>query len=266
MSDMGAFPFCASWLLTLFSLSFSSSKPELSQLSRCLAIVTYILRQAVPSPTSSKSTRSHLPNGCRLICRCRPDWTSASPTDRITLIKTALTAYMEIVDVFPLGQREEYYAVAIYLYSELLKDESSKVDLSGPTLSVLKALCDRAYAVRQPTSHGFPRVLHGLLSACILHIDEMRFVSGFLSSPSSLCTELFLFVGGVRGRTGPVALSKVKNNLLALVLILTGLPEDIRVGRSVVERTCEIIGQKLSADEDEVSVLCCPLVFFLLLD
>ncbi|CDZ96614.1 Uncharacterized conserved protein [Phaffia rhodozyma] len=199
---------------SILNLNASSTvEQETSQLSRCLAIVTYVLRQAVPSLNGNP-----------------PYWSSTTALDRIDLIKTSLTAYMNIVDVFPIGQREELLCVAIYLYSDLLKDETSKADLAGPTISMVKTLCDRAYSVRQAGSQLYPRVLHGLLSACILHIDEMR------------------------GRSGPVAVAKVRNNLLALVLLMTGLPSDLKVGRALVERTCEIIGQKLSAEEDEISM------------
>lgn len=78
--------------------------------------------------------------------------------------------------MFPAGQKEDQFAVALYLYAELLRDETSRTDLVGPTLPLLKALCDRAYSARLPESHTYARVLHGLLSACILHVDEMRFV------------------------------------------------------------------------------------------
>ena len=55
-----------------------------------------------------------------------------------------------------------------------------------------------------------------------------------------------------RGRAGLVAATKVKNNLLAITLLFTALPADVPVSRAVIERTCNIIGQKLS-EEDEVS-------------
>ena len=79
--------------------------------------------------------------------------------------------------MFPSDQREDLYAVAIFLYSELLKDESSRVDLAGPTLMLLKTLCDRAYASRQDKGQVFPRVINGLLSACIGHVEEMRYAT-----------------------------------------------------------------------------------------
>lgn len=39
---------------------------------------------------------------------------------------------------------------------------------------------------------------------------------------------------------------------MALTLLLTALPAEVKIRRAVVERTCDIIGQKLS-EEDEVS-------------
>lgn len=81
---------------------------------------------------------------------------------------------MEVVAIFPPAQQEDLYAVSLYLCSELLKDESSRFDLAGPTLGLMKLLCDRAYAARQPTGQVFQRVMNGLLSACIGHVEEMR--------------------------------------------------------------------------------------------
>jgi len=107
------------------------------------------------------------------------DIVSASSTSfaaSIGLIKQALTSFVEIVDVLPASQKEDQLAVATYLFAELLRDETAKADLAGPCLPLLKAICDRAYAARQPGSHIYARVLHGLLSACIQHVDEMRYV------------------------------------------------------------------------------------------
>jgi hypothetical protein len=101
-------------------------------------------------------------------------FSSAPPTSQTTLLKTSLVAYMEIVAIFPPSRQEDLYAVSLYLCSELLKDESSRFDLAGPTLALIKLLCDRAYAGRQPTGQVFQRVMNGLLSACIGHVEEMR--------------------------------------------------------------------------------------------
>jgi len=53
-----------------------------------------------------------------------------------------------------------------------------------------------------------------------------------------------------RGRQGLVCDKKVKNNMLAAVLVLTVVPNWIKLGRPVVEHCCFIIMQKLLEDED----------------
>lgn len=54
-----------------------------------------------------------------------------------------------------------------------------------------------------------------------------------------------------RGRDGPSCRKKIKNNMLAAVLILTVVPPSIRLSRAVIEHCCFLISQKLS-ETDEV--------------
>lgn len=54
-----------------------------------------------------------------------------------------------------------------------------------------------------------------------------------------------------RGRQGTISTKKVKNNLLAAVLILTVVPSYAKVGISLVEHCCFLISQKL-LDADHV--------------
>lgn len=60
----------------------------------------------------------------------------------------------------------------------LLKDEKLEVDLVGPSLPILKALCDRSV---RPTDGEelavtIGKVLNGMMSACLMNVDEMRSV------------------------------------------------------------------------------------------
>lgn len=114
----------------------------------------------------------------------------------------------------------------------MLKDESSEIDLVGPTLPSLKALLDLPTSYARDSRDRYGRLVHALTSACLLNID------------------------GMRGREGFISLKKVKNNLLATVLILTVVPANVKIGQSVLEHCCFLISQKL-LDASEVSSECC---------
>lgn len=62
----------------------------------------------------------------------------------------------------------------LILPAELLKDETSLVDLVAPTLPILKALISRAFAPRHGTLAVLPKVANGMLSACLQNIDDVR--------------------------------------------------------------------------------------------
>ena len=57
---------------------------------------------------------------------------------------------------------------------DLLKDESTELDFVGPTLPVLKALLDLPAHASPEAHERYGRLMHGFVSACLLHIDEMR--------------------------------------------------------------------------------------------
>jgi hypothetical protein len=106
------------------------------------------------------------------------------------MIMTAFTAFTSVATAIQSNQREDVRSVAILLYSgkhhvrkydrrpnkfsELLKDESSEIDLVGPTLPALKALLSLPVYNTLDAKNKFGRLVHGLLSACLLHVDEMR--------------------------------------------------------------------------------------------
>jgi hypothetical protein len=70
--------------------------------------------------------------------------------------------------------------------ADLLRDETSEIDFVGPTLPVLKSLLtpEPTYKVTE----FFQRVVHGLLSSCLLNIDEMRSVHVILQYFHSILT------------------------------------------------------------------------------
>lgn len=137
-----------------------------------------------------------------------------------------------------------------------------EVDVAGPTLHCLKAMLDPAAGVgsTDPDSK-YSRLIHGLLSSCLSHVDEMRSVLQFAFitvEPSDLPLSMLY-----RHRQGAVATMKVKNNLLAAVLILTVIPPPpaMKLSRAAIDYCCTLISQQLSdPDSPEVcltlSLLC----------
>ncbi|KAJ8482572.1 hypothetical protein ONZ51_g5279 [Trametes cubensis] len=171
-----------------------------SPLAHCLRICAYILRRVISGPQNGAVHDA------------------ASPADKVKLIIAAFDAFSAVAASFGPSKREDFRAIAITLYCDLLKDEVSELDLVGPTLQALKTLLDRPANLPDP-DHKFGRIVHGLLSACLLNVDAMR--------------------------QGPMCNKKIKSNLLASVLILTILPTTVAVGRPVIEHCCFVISQKL---------------------
>ncbi|KAI0668842.1 ARM repeat-containing protein [Trametes maxima] len=173
-----------------------------SPLAHCLRICAYILRRVISGPQNGA-----VHDG-------------SSPADKVRLIIAAFEAFSAVAASFGPAKREDFRAIAVTLYCDLLKDEVTELDLVGPTLQALKALLDRPANLPDP-DNKFGRVVHGLLSACLLNVDAMS------------------------GREGPMCNKKVKSNLLAAVLILTVLPPTVAIGRPIIEHCCFIISQKL---------------------
>ena len=60
----------------------------------------------------------------------------------------------------------------------MLKDEKSGIDMAGATLPSLKMLLENPPGKTQPAELAkYGRLIHGLLSACVVNIDEMQSVS-----------------------------------------------------------------------------------------
>jgi hypothetical protein len=62
----------------------------------------------------------------------------------------------------------------ICLRAELLQAENAGADLVAPTLPSLKFLIDEAFRNRAKDDTVLPRVMHGLLSAALQNVDDMR--------------------------------------------------------------------------------------------
>ncbi|GAA5889046.1 hypothetical protein JCM6882_009727 [Rhodosporidiobolus microsporus] len=194
------------------------------RLTQCLRIATTVLRESIPATMST----------------AKP--TSVTLALHVEHIKATFALFADLADVFPNPLREELYAVAFHFYSLLLKDEKADVDLAGPTLAVLKTLTDRGLSGKSvvvPTV--LPKVINGMLSACMLNIDEVRL------------------------RKSASAVLKTKNNLLATVLLLTSLPPHIKVGREVVEHACFLIVETALDGEGDASITALHCLVSLLL-
>ncbi|RDB24443.1 HEAT repeat-containing protein 5B [Hypsizygus marmoreus] len=190
----------------------SSSGDALSLTSpkaHCLRICAHILRH------STSASRGQLIQG--------------DIPDRIRMIIAAFAAFHAVGTSITSSQREDVRGVAVLLYNDLLKDESSEIDLVGPTLPALKMLLDLPPSPVSNTEDRYARLVHGLLSSCLLNIDAMS------------------------GRHGLISAKKIKNNLLASVLVLTVLPPSVKVSQAVIEHCCFLISQKL-VDSDEMSL------------
>ncbi|KAJ7205156.1 clathrin-coated vesicle protein [Mycena haematopus] len=187
----------------------SDSLSHTSPQAHCLRICSHILRHS-----TSVSSRGSIIQG--------------DVSDRIKMIMAAFAAFVSIATSIKSVKREDVRAVGILLYSELLKDESSDIDLAGPTLTALKSLLDLP-TTSPDAGDRYSRLVHGLVSACLLNIDEMG------------------------GRQGTISAKKIKNNLLAAVLILTVIPPSVKVGSAVIEHCCFLISQKL-LDAGEMSL------------
>ena len=199
----------------------NSPAGDAGQTRRALAIVTYVLRQTIPS-RDIKSTFVY----------------SDSREDRISFLRHAFSAFGQIVACVEKVQQADLIAVGIHLFSDLLADEGP-MDLAGGCLGSLKSLLDATWAAQVPgIGVTAERVVSGLLGACLTHVDDMR------------------------ARVNPVASTKIKNNLLAMTLVLTSLPTSVKVSKDTVEQCGYVVGQYLGAGQErpEVSVPACQLM------
>jgi HEAT repeat-containing protein 5 len=62
-----------------------------------------------------------------------------------------------------------------------------------------------------------------------------------------------ILISNRSGRQGPMATKKIRNNLLAIVLILTVVPRTTKLSQVLVEHCCSLVFQKL-VEKGEVSL------------
>ncbi|KZT18252.1 clathrin-coated vesicle protein [Neolentinus lepideus HHB14362 ss-1] len=184
--------------------------------ARCLRVCAHVLRRAIPSAHNTGSYAG-----------------SVSVSDRVSLIRAGFAAFAAVGETLGPGSGEDVRAAGLSLYGDLLKDESSDMDFIGPTLQSLKHLLDKG-----PTtpSHRdkYQRSIHGILSACLINVDNMR------------------------GRQGAIASKIIRGNLLAIVLIMTSIPTTVQLGKPVIERSCFILMEQIrGADEVALTAAQC---------
>ncbi|KAL4065423.1 armadillo-type protein [Scleroderma yunnanense] len=172
--------------------------------AHCLKICAYILRHV---------RRTH---GAPAI--------SGSIQDLAKMVGGALNNFEVVASTTDGNIREDVRGVGCMLYAELLKDETLDMDLITPTLPAFRALL--SVEVKEDARERYGNLIHGLISSCLLNIDDMR------------------------GREGAVCSRKVKTNMVAAVLILTSLPPGVKLARGVVEHLVHLISQKLEESDD----------------
>ncbi|WWC67479.1 uncharacterized protein I206_101387 [Kwoniella pini CBS 10737] len=150
---------------------------------------------------------------------------SDSLLDRINLIRTSFENYAKVVTLIDVNQRSTLYQIGLHLYLDLLSDESP-YDIPSGTLSCLKLLVEGLVNSQVPGVDTAQRVLHGLIGGCLANVDDLR------------------------ARVNPIANTKIKNNLLAITLILTTLPAGVKFSKNLIESVGYTIGQYLGASTE----------------
>ncbi|KAH8084924.1 ARM repeat-containing protein [Cristinia sonorae] len=175
----------------------------------CLKIIAYVLRKVLPSGSEPGT------------------FTEVASSEKIAAINTGFVAFCEVMKHCNSSQQGHFRILGIFLYHELLRDESTSVDMIGPTLQSLKLLLE----ISSPAEDaGYESLIHSLLSACLSNIDNMR------------------------GRAGAVCSRKISSNLLAISLIMTVIPSSVRLGQAVVDHSCFLICQNIMTVNEDISI------------
>lgn len=141
--------------------SFATSRKgsgtmDSAQIRRTLAIVAFTLRQIVPTK------------------EMKPSWNHVDSTqDKVNLLRSAFMAYAQIVECVEVSQKADMYAVGLHLFMGLLESESP-VDLVGGCLGCLKVQVEGLVAAQVPGVSNGEKIVHGVVSACLSNIDDMR--------------------------------------------------------------------------------------------
>lgn len=169
------------------STTLSGSDPLTSPPAHCLRICSNILKQATSSRVSVARTltlilpqvETYSFDPQREIYRIKfllfP--VLSIPSRRLLELSHLLTVRMSgqwLFSYIPVGG---FFAIKIEFTRHipaLLKDETSDIDFVGPTLPALKTLLDLPVSTGPDDKDRYSRLIHALLSTCLLNIDSVR--------------------------------------------------------------------------------------------
>ncbi|WAR63445.1 hypothetical protein PtB15_17B44 [Puccinia triticina] len=205
-----------------------NSQAEL-QLNQCLRVIVQVLINSNPGMSSMAASKAR-----------------KSPANYAALVIAAFTACADLADRSTPSSREQVYGVLLGLYSESLKDDcsgsssSAVADLAGPTLPALKLLIERAFsnAARADSEQSKPtdskiliHVLHGFITQTLQNIED---ASRKLEEKSAATA------------------MKLRNNLLACVLVFTSISPEVQISQKALEEYCSIISKLFLNDSTEI--------------
>lgn len=193
--------------------SNKANEPDTAlQVNQCLRVIIQLLKNAIPSMSSMAALRAR-----------------KAPAHYAALVISAFSACADLADRSLPESRDQIYGVALGLFSEILKDRTTGIDLVGPILPALKTLVERGFVLKRDSqeSEMLSSVLHGLLSQALQTVEDTR--------------------------KEPTSNTSSRNNLLACVLIFTSLPSGVKVSRTALEHCCSLITANIMSDEQETA-------------
>lgn len=127
---------------------------------------------------------------------------------------------------------ERTRAVALYVFVEFLRDESSANYTTATSLAALKPLIGWSSDRKGDTATHFSRsnqAIHSLLSACIVNIEALG------------------------GRQGQEVTVKLQNNMLSAAITLSAAPAESTFSYSLIDQYTSIVARKLMDDNKQIS-------------
>ncbi|CAH7665924.1 clathrin-coated vesicle protein [Phakopsora pachyrhizi] len=201
----------------------SDSRAEI-RLNQCLRVLVHLLKNAIPGLSSMAASQAR-----------------KSPTQHASLLVVVFSACTDLADRSTESSREQIYGVLIGLYSELVREETTGMELVGPSLPALKNLVERAFfsnssnpslISQKGDSEVIIDVLHGFLAQTLTNAEEaLKHLKDNRSS----------------------ALVKVRKNILVGTLIFTSFPVTAKFSKQALEQYCVFLSNLIFNEETELS-------------